>query len=351
MAGKRKSLDEYIATYGEEVGRSKYMAYDKAKQRAKAGKQIDVDLSTPTKQQEAVDRGDAVRCLECGAVKTRLQHTHFKNKCSGRFQSGKEYQQVHIGAEVVAPNLRKLTGGTLDNYIKLHGPVEGQRLWDEYKAKQAHSNTFEYKQEKHGWTEDQFNEYNLSRASTKENFIARHGEDEGTRRWKEYCDRQAYTTTLEYFIEKYGEEEGRSKYDAFNDARLTVGGRDGISEMELDFFEWLFDNVAGSGMGMRSQHLIGNDQVMLKFDAAWPNKRKALEFNGTNWHADPSRYTADQVIPFVNQTAQEIWNKDAAKIKLAEEAGYSVFVVWQREFERKHLHADLLKRLQEWWDS
>lgn len=350
MAGKRKSLDEYIATYGEEVGRSKYMAYDKAKQRAKAGKQIDVDLSTPTKQQEAVDRGDAVRCLECGAVKTRLQHTHFKNKCSGRFQSGKEYQQVHIGAEVVAPNLRKLTGGTLDNYIKLHGPVEGQRLWDEYKAKQAHSNTFEYKQEKHGWTEDQFNEYNLSRASTKENFIERHGEAEGTKKWKEYVERQAYTTTLEYFVEEYGEAEGTKKYNAFNKARFNVIVDGQSSGMELDFLELLIDNVSGAGLGIKTQCQVGNNS-RLKFDAVWPHKRKALEFNGTNWHADPSRYTADQVIPFVNQTAQEIWNKDAAKIKLAEEAGYSVFVVWQREFERKHLHADLLKRLQEWWDS
>lgn len=340
---------ELIAKYGQERGQRIWADRQKAELRKKNNRQVKADLSTPAAREAAIANGDAVRCLECGAVLTRLLHTHFKKKCTGRFQSGKEYQAAYPGAQVVSPNLKKMTGGGLENFLQLYGEEEGRKKYDEYCVKQAVSNSFEYKQIKHGWTEEQYNEYNKSRASTEENFIARHGVEEGTKLWKEYCERQSYTTTLEYFIEQYGEEEGRKKYEEFDKARLNVGGRDGVSKMELDALAWIMDDILqiGPDVQFTVQHKING----YKFDLVFPTLNKAIEFNGTNWHADPSVYKADQFIPFVEKTAQEVWEKDKVKMNAAEEAGYSVFVVWQREYERKHLQTDLIERLIKWWNA
>lgn len=210
--------------------------------------------------------------------------------------------------------------------------------------KQAVSNSFEYKQIKHGWTEEQYNEYNKSRASTEENFIARHGVEEGTKLWKEYCERQSYTTTLEYFIEQYGEEEGRKKYEEFDKARRHVLDVD-VSIMETQCMEWLVNcipDLAGAEAQVQIQGIRG------KVDFAWPNSKKVIEFYGTHWHADPTRYQPTDVVG--NRTAQGIWDKDKEKIRQLEEAGYSVFVVWQREYER-HLQTDLIERLIKWWNA
>ena len=61
-------------------------------------------------------------------------------------------------------------------------------------------------------TSEEIDEYNKSRAVTRENLIKKHGEEEGLKIWKRYCDKQKYTTSLEYFIEKYGKEKGEEKY-------------------------------------------------------------------------------------------------------------------------------------------
>ena len=49
---------------------------------------------------------------------------------------------------------------TKEKAIKKYGEVDGLKKWEEYCKKQAISNTFEYKQNKYGWTKDQFDEYN-----------------------------------------------------------------------------------------------------------------------------------------------------------------------------------------------
>ena len=57
---------------------------------------------------------------------------------------------------------------TLENMIKKHGEIDGKIKWDEYREKQAHSNSFEYKKKKYGWTKEQFDEFNKSRGASGE---------------------------------------------------------------------------------------------------------------------------------------------------------------------------------------
>ena len=107
--------------------------------------------------------------------------------------------------------------------VKKYGEEKGLEKWNSYCQKQAITNTFEYKQEKYGWTKEQFDEFNKNRAVTLELCIERHGEKEGKKLWEEYCERQCYTTSLEYMINEYGEEEGTKKYNNFAESRAQSG--------------------------------------------------------------------------------------------------------------------------------
>ena len=93
---------------------------------------------------------------------------------------------------------------TLNHMIEKYGEEEGNKRWNEYCDKQSETNTFEYKQKVYGWTKEQFDEYNQLRAATLENLINRYGEEEGNKRWNEYVDRQKYTKSKEYMVNKFG---------------------------------------------------------------------------------------------------------------------------------------------------
>jgi hypothetical protein len=161
----------------------------------------------------------------------RLQWTHFKYNCTGKFSNSKEYKLVYPQAVLVSADVAAKTAITKDRLIKKYGIEEGALRWDQYKAKQADSNSYEYKRKKYGWTIEQYTEYNSSRAQTLEKMIARHGENLGTSNWLEYCERQAYTNSKIYFIEKYGVEEGTARFLKLN-INFSIVSRDDIPNID-----------------------------------------------------------------------------------------------------------------------
>jgi len=78
---------------------------------------------------------------------------------------------------------------TLENMIRKYGKDEGEKRWDIYRQKQAYTNSFEYKQEKYGWTLEEWESYNKSRGSL--------GEKNGN----------YGTSYYEVWVEKYGKDE------------------------------------------------------------------------------------------------------------------------------------------------
>lgn len=111
---------------------------------------------------------------------------------------------------------------TKEKMVKKYGEEEGNRRWNEYCSKQAKSNTFEYKQEKYGMTREEFDEYNQSRAVTLENMVSKYGQELGLQKYNEYVEKQSHSVTEEYFVEKYGPELGAEKYKNFNDKRTKI---------------------------------------------------------------------------------------------------------------------------------
>jgi len=295
-----------------------------------------------------------VKCLECGFEGPRLQWTHFKYNCTGRFANGKEYKLVYPDAQIVCPSVAKSTAITLNNLIKKYGEVEGHTRWESYKQKQSHSNSFEYKKEKYGWAESDFNEFNSSRAQTLEKMISRYGETAGAEKWESYCLRQAYTNTKDYFVSKYGIIEGMKKYLEINlkksiphtphllAAQLGITIDDAVriicnrnrthySGMEMEFVNLLTESI-GELDHTSLKNPFGKWSDLLNSYVIYDIKHKnsIIEFNGDYWHANPKIYADTAIIR--GKLAVDIRNRDMLKLRTATDLGFSVLTVWENEF-------------------
>lgn len=264
----------------------------------------------------------------------------------------------------IAKHRQKANVVTLERLIKSYGEKEGKKRWDEYRAKQAFSNTFEYKHEKHGWTKEQFDEYNKTRAVTSENCIKRYGEEKGKEMFEHYCKKQKYVgCAQEYFIEKYGKRKGKKKYKEINEQKkLTAKNfirKYGKTEGNRKFEKWLqrtvvshskvadelfeclckkinkkykiycYNNNGEFGVWLHEM----NTYVKLDFYVFELNK--AIEFFGSYWHCDPTIYKENYFHGQKKEFAKQTWKNDAKRLRcLKEEHKMEIFVIWENEYNQ-----------------
>lgn len=262
--------------------------------------------------------------------------------------------------EEVCNKFLKSISKTLDNYVIKYGVIEGKKRFEEYCNKQREKNLFEYKKTL-GWTKEQFNEYNKSRAVTLDNCIKRHGVDKGTQIYDEYCKKQSYAgVKKEYFIEKYGNVEGLKKYNSMLKMKLLT----------LDNFTRKYGDVIGKeryGLYVeKTSHMYSEKSQILfnviesylvnKYNSYYATKNKefvihanntyysidyyiedlkiAIEFNGDYWHGNPKYYKSGDTIKFPNNkeiTVDMLWENDKKRKEYLESIGIKTIVIWESE--------------------
>ena len=196
------------------------------------------------------------------------------------------------------------------------GEEEGKKRWKSYCDKQAETNTFKYKQEKYGWSKEQFEEFNKSRAVTLELCIERHGEEAGRKMWDEYCERQRYTTSLEYMIEEYGEEEGIKKFKDFCYYRTNSCGSRSYSLISQQCFNTIYSHINTTNEifyhDLNREYSIINNTNTYNLDFYDKTKNLVIEFLGDYWHANPKRYNSDEIIIHHQKSicVKDIWKYD-----------------------------------------
>ena len=240
---------------------------------------------------------------------------------------------------------------TKEHMIEKYGEAIGLEKWENYCKKQAETNTFEYKQQKYGMTKEEFDEYNSNRACTLENFVKRHGNKEGKRKWQEYCDRQSYTKSKEYILEKYGEEELQR---ILRDRLSSVENLDsiGYSKVSQVFFDSL-DNILKDKYETyyktkNSEYSIYSNPKYYCLDYYIKDLKIAIEFNGDYWHANPKKFNEDYINTFIGLTAKEIWQKDEERYKvLEEEFGIKTYVIWEDECNNGMTAKEFIKKIPE----
>jgi very-short-patch-repair endonuclease len=265
--------------------------------------------------------------------------------------------------------IKRLSRGiTLVNLRLKHGDKIGTDKFDEYKKKQSRKNTFEYKKQKYGWTQDQFDGYNKSRAVTEENCIRRHGIEKGKDVYKNYCEKQRYVgVALDYFIDLYGQEDGTKKYEYCNKSKAQTlenyikrYGDEGLEKFEQyisnnlvtgyskssqEFFDRLFkqyyqnktNKIYFATYNKEFGILDKNSGTYRKFDFVDIDNKIIIEYNGDYYHANPKLYRPDDIISFhkgVKKTAKEIWKNDEEKYDLARQRGFQVLYVWESDCKK-----------------
>lgn len=316
-----------------------------------------------------------IKCLECGFETDRLQWTHFKYKCTGKFNNGTEYKKAYPNALLVSPELTNKTKLTLDNFIAKYGKEDGLAKWNSYRDKQAHSNSYEYKKEKHGWSKEEYDQFNSSRAITLTKCVERHGERLGLQKWNEYCEKQSYTNTKEYFVEQYGIEHGTKKFIEYNKQKgtanspLAVSNKLGIAiedAVEIILARSNANKIFGSNVEQEFTQMIENVIGELDYTTfsrpfgRWSEELNSyvvydikhadciIEFNGDYWHCNPKLYESTDKIKG-NRTAEQVWERDKKKIQTAINNGLRVLVVWESEFLKNK--EETIERVIKWMQN
>lgn len=298
-------------------------------------------------------------CQKCLEKKYPDFSERNKSKIFNTFNKYVSYAFEIPDSEIEKKN--KLSVPTLDNLIKKHGEEKGKKMFEEYRRKQAYSNTFEYKQKKLGWTKEQFDEYNKSRAVTLKNLVDRHGREEGERIWKEYCERQSYTSTTNYLISKFGEERAKeiqllkardisgfiSVYGEDEGKRIyeeyikNTNDRNTYSKFSKLFFDELSEELKKNNINTKlcygdNEHWrYSKSKKLYFFDFYIPEIRYVIELNGDYWHCNPKKYNENYEHTLRKMTAKEIWEFDKVKFDvIINELGYTLDVIWESDIRK-----------------
>jgi hypothetical protein len=254
-----------------------------------------------------------------------------------------------------------------EKYLLQYGQIEGLLRWETYRAKQAETNTFSYKQEKYGMSKLEFDQYNKSRAVTETNLIKKHGKSTGKNMWKKYVARQSYTKSKQYFIDRFGTIEGEVLWRNVNKQKVlnlrNFIRKWGNDEGQKRFFNYI-DNLGKfpTFYSKISQELFEQIDEKVTFDHlyyATKNKefskydninekiyfydfviiedglKLCIEFHGDDFHANPNKYKPNDRIPVGGRiTATECWEKDRKKQLCIESFGFQYLVVWESDYRR-----------------
>lgn len=246
---------------------------------------------------------------------------------------------------------------TENNLIRKYGEDVGKQKWKEYKEKQSYSNSFEYKSKKYGWTKEQYDEYNLSRAITKENLVKKYNKQKGQEIWEDYVNKQRITKSKEYYVDKYGEEKWielcKSKAHTLNNYIKWYGSEE-IALKKIKERHNIWKSVSKSSQKflinfdnyIKSLHpnlktyfdsinkeymIITESRDIYYLDYFIKDWNICVEYNGDLFHANPNMYNEfDTPIPKSNITAKEIWEKDSEKITtILNERNIKTIVIWE----------------------
>lgn len=272
-----------------------------------------------------------------------------------------------------------------DNGIKIvKGSAFSSKYWVErglseetakQKVKEMKPNLIEYWLSRGFSVEESKLKTELHLMNTERAFILKYGEEEGVKLFREkkikegklhskrsvdYWVNKGFTLeesknkvsesqntfSLVKCIEKYGENEGKKiftdrqnkwQYSLTNNGNMKIG----YSKISQELFYRLLEtyeidcrnkiNFATHNGEFKLDNPKGGVYV---YDFTDIDGKKIIEYNGDMFHADPKKYKeTDTPHPYrKNKTSQEIWELDKFKIKIAEDHGYEILIIWDSEY-------------------
>lgn len=294
-------------------------------------------------------------CNERGWSYTNAR-SKFKQLHERQAHWGPDNASIDKFVEIYAQIKENGFGTTEKSMFLNYGAEEGARRWREYCDRQAFTNSLEYKKSKYGMTEEDFDNYNASRAITKRNLITKYGETEGLVRWESYRKRQSYTKSFEYQVELHGDNAEEEWSRICSSKALTLDnfikryGDDGkakyletwskirqpSSKAEQAFIGRVESLLTEEEAlhSYKQYHIMGSNGSKF-YDFVNTKLGICVEYNGNFWHANPRLYGKDDYL-YAGKNASDVWEDDIHKLSNAIKHPKisKVFIVWEGEEER-----------------
>jgi very-short-patch-repair endonuclease len=144
-----------------------------------------------------------------------------------------------------------------------------------------------------------------------EKCILKFGEEEGTKKWQKRQDKWIKTLNSKPQEEK----------DRINRSKVAFGG---ISKAEKFIMSKIIDIIPE----LQVQYNIGN------YICDFVLNKNAVEYFGDYWHCNPKKYKPKFINKVSGLSAEEIWEKDKKRIKVYEENGFTVKIIWEDDFKK-----------------
>jgi hypothetical protein len=289
-----------------------------------------------------------------------------------RFITGFRYDgisQENVNLDELRDRIYKIRKNQFDRqskeyFINQYGENLGLVKFKELQEKQAHTNSKEYKE----MTDEEFKEYNKSRACTLENLIKRHGEKEGRERWEKYVKRQHYTksrqryidenrlddyyeinkkkvNTLENYIKRHGKEEGLKRWEERRNTCSKFWSKiasELFSKVETSVTEKIKIRYNMIYSPKCNEYMLTDEENgrAYFYDFTIPELKYCIEFNGDLFHANPKLFCeSDTPNPFDKSlTSEDIWKFDKHKNDLIIKNGFDLDIVWESEYKKDKEH-------------
>lgn len=264
-------------------------------------------------------------------------------------------------------------------FIARYGEEEGERKWNEFvNINKEHSSVYRSKKTAEGYNCTL--EYYLKKTNgdvelakqllherqsmTKSRFSKLYGEEDGEKRWDEYCKSKGLT--LENLISKYGEIEGPKRYRRYNKLRelamspesmierhgedwyidLLIRKTESISkssDIATELFESVYEELndevkSSSKIYFDSEkykkseykfYMHDGYSKIISVDFYLKDKNKVVEFYGDYWHKNPKYYSED------DEKVKDVHLWDELRIlRLKEKYGVDILIIWEDEYRR-----------------
>ena len=149
-------------------------------------------------------------------------------------------------------------------------------------------------------------------------------------------------------VEKYGEELGLKKWNERQEKwqkSLKENGniKSGYSKISQKLFDSIIENYKSDKSEVyywtkNNEYMINNGNSFYLYDFTDIKKRRIIEYNGDQYHANPSIYKKnDMPHPYHKNnyfTAEKIWERDKVKKNHANKEGFEVLIIWDSEYNK-----------------
>ena len=220
---------------------------------------------------------------------------------------------------------------TLEGYILRYGEKNGTKKYKERCDKISESNTLDWYVKKFGLKlgTKKWNSYRDKMSVSLNGYISRYGDEIGTKKYKERCDKISKSNNIDWYIKKFGEKEGSKKWKSFIN-KVKSNKFEKISKKSLKIKNYLdFFNIDF----IQEYNIPG---LRYNVDYYLPKENIIIEFFGDYWHCNPKLYEKSYYNNRMKITSEEQWQHDKErikKIKSSYDNEITIIILWENTME------------------